>query len=201
MTKQLTTLMLLILTSIICFGQFNYSAVLVDRISNEPLSFVKVLAFINEDTIRVSTDIDGRFTLANLMAERHRIIATDLGYSLLDTTLLLENNWASDTLKCNGPNLNGRIVRLGYNKNTALTDIKDETIFLLVPGGIVGTKINPVDTLFEQKYKLKYISRGCTKFSIDNEKEYNQTIFDYLDKTYGKFWRIEVRQDIIGLKR
>lgn len=197
MTRQLTTIVLFILTSKICFGQFNYTAVLVDRISNEPLSFVIVRTFINSDTVSVLTDIDGRFTLTNLSTGRHRIIATQLGYSLLDTTLLLVTNRTSDTLKCDRPNLNGRIVRFVYNKNVALADIIGETIFLLLPCGIDGTKINPIDTLFEHIYNLKYISRGCTRSSNDNETEYNQTIFNYLDKKYGKAWRREVRQDII----
>lgn len=190
-----------LLTSNICLGQVDYSAVLIDQQSHEPLSFVLVKTLNNLDTTTVMTDIEGRFTFRNRTIGNLRIIATDLGFSLLDTSILLTNHRSSDTMLVNRLNLNNRVVRLFYNKSTALTDIKAETIFLLLPGGLVGTKINATDTLFENKYKLKYISRGCIRFSSDNEREYNSAIFNYLDKKYGRTWRKEVRPDIIGLKQ
>jgi hypothetical protein len=190
-----------LLTSNICFGQVDYSAVLIDQQSHEPLSFVLVKTLNNLDTTTVLTDIEGRFTFRNRTIGNLRIIVNELGFSLLDTSITLTTHRASDTLLVNQLNLNNRVVRLFYNKSTALADIKAETIFLLLPGGLVGTKINATDTLFENKYKLKYISRGCIRFSSDNEREYNTTIFNYLDKKYGRTWRKEVRPDIIGLKQ
>lgn len=201
MKRPQLTLLFFTLTSKICYGQVDYSAVLIDEKSHEPLSFVLVTTLKNADTVTVATDIDGRFTFTNRPTGKVRIIATELGYSILDTSLLLTTHRSLDTFRVTVPNLNGRIVRLRYNKSAALSDIKAETIFLLLPRGFVGTKINAIDTLFENKYHLKYISRGYTRLPNDNETEYNTTIFSYLDKKYGKAWRKEVRQDIIGLKK
>jgi hypothetical protein len=201
MKRPQLTLLFFTLISKICFGQVDYSAVLIDKKSHEPLSFVLVSTLNNADTVTVMTDLDGRFTFTNRPVGKVRIIVTELGYSILDTFLLLTTHRSSDSIRVSGPNLNGRIVRLRYTKSAALSDIKAETIFLLLPGGFVGTKINAIDTLFENKYNLKYISRGYTRLPNDNETEYNTTIFSYLDKKYGKAWRKEVRQDIIGLKK
>jgi hypothetical protein len=92
-------------------------------------------------------------------------------------------------------------IRFTYNKQTALQDIKSNELFLLLPGGIVGTTINDIDTVFENLYKIKYLSRGCVRSGLDNETEYNRTVFTYLDKKYGTSWRKTVRQDTIGLRK
>ena len=41
---------------------------------------------------------------------------------------------------------------------------------------------------------------GCEAVAWESLYEYNRTVFEYLDKKYGKKWRKKIRQDIVGLK-
>jgi len=87
-----------------------------------------------------------------------------------------------------------------YNKYGALNDIVKGEMKLLLPGGIVSSPELPNDFAFEKKYNVTFLSRGCIRFSEDNEAAYNYEIFKYLDKAYGKDWRNEIREDVIGLE-
>lgn len=83
-----------------------------------------------------------------------------------------------------------------YNKETALNDIKAGEAVLLVQGGFISY-ILPTDTTFARKYNVKYANMGCVR--TEPEKcmiAYNNTIEAWLDKTYGKVWRKEVRKDV-----
>lgn len=57
------------------------------------------------------------------------------------------------------------------------------------------------DKNFENKYKISFNDFGCVAGDIQECLiAYNKTIFEYLDKTYGRKWRREIRMDAIGLK-
>ena len=49
---------------------------------------------------------------------------------------------------------------------------------------------------FERKYKIDYFDFGCTPAPSDCIKEYNEKVFELLDKKYGKEWRKNVRKDV-----
>ena len=69
-----------------------------------------------------------------------------------------------------------------------------------MPGGIAPI-IYTTDKDFQEKYHVGYNVFGCIAPDLDEcLKVYNKTIFEYLDKTYGKKWRRDVRKDVIGLK-
>jgi hypothetical protein len=51
---------------------------------------------------------------------------------------------------------------------------------------------------FEKKYNVTYIVFGCLGPDEESVKEYNTTIFKYLDKKYGKKWRNEVDPVILS---
>jgi len=88
-----------------------------------------------------------------------------------------------------------------YNRKGALKDIEKGRLKLLLPGGIVSAAELPNDSIFEEKYNVVFISQGCVRSPGENQAEYNYEIFKYLDETYGREWRKEVRKDVIGLKK
>lgn len=56
-----------------------------------------------------------------------------------------------------------------------------------------------LDKTFQNKYHVTFLSQGCVRWGEnENEAAYNQVIFKYLDKKYGKAWRYELRDDAIG---
>ena len=76
-------------------------------------------------------------------------------------------------------------------------DIKNKTIFLFLQSGAA-----PIlyfgDKTFEEKYNIKFYEQGC--IGSNCAKEYNEIIFDYLFKKYGKKWTKQIRKDVIGFK-
>ncbi|WP_271394169.1 FEKKY domain-containing protein [Aequorivita sinensis] len=78
-------------------------------------------------------------------------------------------------------------------------DIENGNPFLLLMGGIAPTII-ATDPQFEKKYGIYFYEFGCT--GPDNEIiiAYNKIVFEYLNKTHGKNWIKEVRDDVIGFK-
>ncbi|AUC15797.1 hypothetical protein BTO06_11840 [Tenacibaculum sp. SZ-18] len=90
-----------------------------------------------------------------------------------------------------------------FNIEGAKKAIKKEKIRILFPGGFGGMPDfdNEKDIAFQKKYSVEFFSQGCIRMGEDeNEEEYNQTIFAYLDKKYGKKWRNEIRDGAIGIK-
>ncbi len=90
-----------------------------------------------------------------------------------------------------------------YNKAGALQDIKKHEMQILFSGGFGGMPdfSSAEDQLFQKRYGLTFHSQGCLRSGEgENEAEYNQTIFAYLDKTYGTKWRYELRKDAIGFE-
>lgn len=83
-------------------------------------------------------------------------------------------------------------------KEDAIKDIEQHTMKLLLIGGdapIVYTK----DQKFSEKYKISFYDYGCLPDDYNCILSYNKAIFSYLDEKYGKGWRDEVRNDVIGL--
>ncbi|CAL2103847.1 conserved exported protein of unknown function [Tenacibaculum sp. 190130A14a] len=90
-----------------------------------------------------------------------------------------------------------------FNSKGAKKDIANDNIKILFAGGLMGIPDfnNEKDTFFQKKYSVKFYSQGCLRNGKnENEEAYNQTIFLYLDKRYGKVWRNEIRENVIGLK-
>ncbi len=84
-------------------------------------------------------------------------------------------------------------------RQSALNDIQQKQVKLLLIGGVAPTVIQGQEK-FEQQYGLQYHDYGCMPPEADSVKAYNKTIFRYLDATYGKQWRKQVRKDVPGLK-
>jgi hypothetical protein len=90
-------------------------------------------------------------------------------------------------------------IECEYNKQKALIDIENDEIKFLLSGGIVPKGNTKIDNRFEKKFKLDYYDFGCNYVPYECLEEYNQTISDYLDKTYGNKWREKIRKDVVFL--
>lgn len=86
------------------------------------------------------------------------------------------------------------------NKYKAIYDIRYDRPKLLISGGIAPF-VCVGQVKFEQKYGIKYHAFGCISPGYKCMEEYNQTVFDFLDRTQGRKWRKEVRKDVVGLKK
>ncbi|TRZ52958.1 hypothetical protein D4R99_01725, partial [bacterium] len=84
------------------------------------------------------------------------------------------------------------------SREKALQEIKDGKPKLLLFSGIVPIEYS-TDEAFSKKYKVSFYEYGCIPDKHECMLQYNRTVFEYLDKTYGKIWRKEVRQDVFGL--
>ncbi|UGS24543.1 FEKKY domain-containing protein [Flavobacterium channae] len=83
-----------------------------------------------------------------------------------------------------------------YNIDSALSDWKNKKAKLLIIGSIAPLADTKLDKKFERKYKIDYFDFGCTPAPSDCIKEYNEKVFELLDKKYGKEWRKNVRKDV-----
>ena len=78
-------------------------------------------------------------------------------------------------------------------------DLKKQTLFLLLQGGIAPVVIM-TDKSFENKYQVYYYDFGCIAPNLECVKAYNEFVFDHLTQLYGNKWKKEVRKDDLGLK-
>jgi hypothetical protein len=171
---------------------FTISGVVVSALSNKPIPGATIMYSKRKGT---TTDEQGRFTISELSRGTHQLKISTLGYSTKDTTVLIDNADIKEMV--------WRILTTCAGHNTrdgALRDIRKGRAMLLVQGGeapVLYTK----DKDFLQKYKIGYDVFGCVA-PADEEylKLYNQTIFEYLDRTFGKAWQKDVRKDVIGFK-
>ncbi|RZA00621.1 MAG: carboxypeptidase regulatory-like domain-containing protein [Sphingobacteriaceae bacterium] len=84
------------------------------------------------------------------------------------------------------------------NSEVAQEDIKNNTLKLLLAGGIAPVYYEGQEK-FEKKFNINYYEYGCTPPEMKCLRGYNKETFKHLDKKYGKRWRKEVRPDVIGL--
>lgn len=172
---------------------FRISGVVVSASSNEPIAGASIMYSKAKGTM---TDEQGRFTISKLSNGLHKLTFSTFGYSTKDTTVVIDNKdmnelvWKIQTT-CAGK----------YNRESALRDIRKGRAALLVQGGFAPV-FYASDQDFSEKYKIGYDVFGCVA-PADEEclKLYNRAIFEYLDRSFGKAWRRDVRKDVIGLKR
>lgn len=119
---------------------------------------------------------------------------------LTSFTLIFLVNCSFAQKEINDSVQNQEVSISGYNKQKAISDIKNGIVFILLPGGIAAASALPNDEAFERKYGVQFISQGCVRSSGDNQFAYNEEVFKYLDLKFDKEWRHEIRTDAIGLK-
>ena len=82
-------------------------------------------------------------------------------------------------------------------KNYAEADIKNNTIYVFLQGGIAPV-IYSTDNDFEKKYGTVFNDLGCIGSKC--AETYNHYIFNHLYKTFGKKWMKTIRKDTLGYK-
>ena len=85
-----------------------------------------------------------------------------------------------------------------FNREKALQEIKDKSPKIVIVGGIIRAA-RPGDNKFAKRYRIQFVDTGCVIEDTDCIAAYNKATFEYLDKKYGKKWRKQVRQDLMGL--
>lgn len=196
---RILLLILLIVSGIKGFSQEIRGQIIDIEKGSTP--FAKVYLVNDSDTIKTETDFDGKFSFSNLTPSEYKIITSYIGYLPSDSTIHLnsEDIFVKLIIKADSTKPPLNTADYAFNANTANRDISNDCISLLLPGGIVTRAITDEDLKFEEKYNVNFLSRGCIRFGEDNEAEYNKVMFRYLDEKYGKKWRKEVRNDVIGL--
>ena len=135
----------------------------------------------------------GNFTIYNLSQGQHKLSFSAFGYDNKDTLVDISDKdiknftWTIYT-HC-----------WKYSREKALMDIQAKKPTILLQGGIAPV-VYTTDKTFKIRYRILFNDFGCV--AGDRQEcliAYNKTIFDYLDKSYGKKWRKEIRKDAIGL--
>ncbi|MBK7957886.1 MAG: carboxypeptidase regulatory-like domain-containing protein [Bacteroidetes bacterium] len=181
------------------FGLITIKGQIIDSKSGNPLAFSHIVLINKTDTFYKKTNLEGEFQFNRILPDTYKILIKDFGYVPLDTTISLI---ATSQLNFSLINIARDSILLQFtNRKKAFRDIESKKIFLYLKGGGIfrESTLTNLDSAFENKFNLNYKIRGCSRFKEDNDSEYNHTIFEYLDKTYGKVWRKSVRKDIVGL--
>lgn len=82
-------------------------------------------------------------------------------------------------------------IKIEINSNT-------KTIYVL--GGIASV-ITKEDLAFAKKYNIQFHDFGC--IAPTNFEEYeakNESVFDFLNKTYGIQWQKEIKASVLGFE-
>ncbi len=149
------------------------------------------------------SDSTGCLRFDSLPAGRYRLNILYPGYYIFDTLIDIQRCTSDFSFQLR-PFSDADSLYIAYSEFTAegaLHDIENNQMRILLPGGLIQETTNASDSLFEQKYHVRFLSQGCVRLPGEDQHAYNQKIFNYLDKKYGRRWRREIRQDAIGLKQ
>tara|TARA_R110002096_G_scaffold327643_2_gene521752 strand:+ start:126 stop:719 length:594 start_codon:yes stop_codon:yes gene_type:complete len=83
-----------------------------------------------------------------------------------------------------------------YSAEQAESDWKNRKPKLLLFGSIAPIGNSSSDNRFEKKFGIKYFDFGCEPPIDECIKEYNERIFELMDKKFGMKWREKVRSDV-----
>lgn len=134
------------------------------------------------------TDSLGLFKITGLTKGRYRLVNSALG---IDTPFSVPKQSENILI------VNVSTCSFGYVK--AQKDVKAGKPLLLLSGGIAPVS-SPKEDNFEKRYMVKYHDFGDSPQSIKCSLAYNNVVFAFLDKKFGKTWRRDARADVIGLK-
>ena len=87
-----------------------------------------------------------------------------------------------------------------YSAESAKKDLAEGNADLILYSGI-SPSVYQGEEVFKEHYGIGYNEFGCIAECSDEEmKEYNSTIFSWLDENYGADWLNEVRTDAVGFQ-
>ena len=190
-------LTILFLNSIIGFSQENseilIKGIVLSEVNGKPLENAYITY---KSRYRYSmTNVKGEFEYQYKIREKdslETIELTALGYENIDTIIRVDKPKEYVFEFVMKP-------RFGLNREKALTDIKNGEINILESSGIAPVFYKS-DSKFAKKYNVNFVEYGCEAIAEESLYEYNRTVFEYLDKKYGKNWRKKIRKDIVGLE-
>ncbi|MCB0476410.1 MAG: hypothetical protein KDC69_12085 [Flavobacteriaceae bacterium] len=172
------------------FGQVSVSGIILSGVNQQPLNDVSIRINLSG----AATDENGAFFFEYKPKPKDSLVKIEfaaLGYItvdfILDITRQQQYNFKLTLAPYNG-----------IDRNMALNDIKNGNVKILLSGGIAPV-FYKADRRFSRKYKVQFIEFGCEAIAPESLTSYNSTVFDYLDKTYGKKWRKKIRKDVVGL--
>jgi len=193
--NKLTSLLFLISISI--FGQTNSKGFSID--GNLKVYFGTELLTPKIGSIvllpnNCITDIDksGNYKFENLKSGTYKLMVIDFNAKPKEFEVEIKSNSVSNFDLIVDANCE-------VDKETAILDIQNDKPRLLLISGI-APYVTTEDYHFAKKYQIKFQDFGDTPPAEECVRQYNQTVFDYLDKKFGKKWRVEVRDDVVGLK-
>ncbi|HTK21250.1 MAG TPA: hypothetical protein VL442_17145 [Mucilaginibacter sp.] len=134
------------------------------------------------------TDSMGLFKITGLAKGKYRLVNSAIG---IDTPFSVPKQSNNVLI------VNVTSCSFGYVK--AQKDVKAGKPLLLLSGGIAPVA-SPKEDKFEKRYTVKYHDFGDVPQSIKCSMAYNNVVFSFLDKKFGKSWRKDARADVIGLK-
>ncbi|WP_422350105.1 hypothetical protein [Flagellimonas sp.] len=151
-------------------------------------------AYVTIGTQGTITDQGGNFKfeyLAESMPDILRVKVSSMGYT--------DHEFDYPSKQTD---LNNLVITLSlYPKidgTTAIEDINNGKVQFLLSGGIAPT-IYSTDRKFTRKYGVDFYEFGCQVISMKSLQLYNSEVAKYLDNKYGKKWRSEVRDDLVGI--
>ena len=181
--------LILILVCGITYGQTEIVGKVISGISEEkPISDIYVQELITKQPLIIADSL-GNFRIEYLEPNKKYIIeisAFGYGKQKFDVETKSGINKVTFELKAD----------CEYNVERAESDWKNGMANLLLVGSIAPIANSPSDKRFEKKFGIKYFDFGCEPPIDECLKEYNQRIFELMDKKYGMKWRKKVRSDV-----
>ena len=192
MLKLLTIYFLTFFTNL-TFGQtvdtFKISGTVVSLNTGKPIPGGSIILSKDKAT---SCNSLGQFTIGVLTPGRYNLSFRISYFDKKDTIIsIIDRNIDNLILRVNAKCNN-------TNGEKALKDIKKGKPKFFVGHDLTIVQSN--DKEFQSKYGVTFNYFGFTAPPEECMRAYNQTVFEYLDTKFGKQWRNEVRQDVIGLR-
>jgi hypothetical protein len=168
--------------SLCSFGQTTFSGQFLSIVDGTPIA--NLYFRVNKKKLE-KTDSLGFFSFTISKNKAHISVSRIYG---IDTIFRRKNN---DNLKL--------YTVKNYDSTLADFDIRQNK-FRLFCGVAFKSVFAEGDKDFEKKYNVRYhIVGDFLRSSVAQMTSYNMVVADYLDKKYGKGWRLEIRRDVLGL--
>ena len=201
MTSKTLYILLFSLLFVPVYAQQQFNGTVIDKATSQAIPLAKIIIEYRDTLQETETNFEGEFNFRIVQTDSLNLKISALDYQNLDSVIFINSELLDLIIELSPDTTRKyRTVHMSqYNKQGALSDIKKGKIQLLLPGGIIPAPRLFTDKDFENKFNLKFISQGCVRYPGENQTEYNQEVFKYLDEKYGDIWRKEIRNDVIGL--
>ncbi|MFC0603295.1 FEKKY domain-containing protein [Winogradskyella pulchriflava] len=179
----------LILVCGISFGQTEIKGKVISEISGKmPISEIYVQELVTKQPLTMADSL-GNFRIEYLEPNKNYIIEINaIGYGKQTFNVKTKSGINNLTFELKAD--------CEYNAERAETDWNNGNANLLLFGSIAPIANSPADNRFEKKFGIKYLDFGCEPPISECIKEYNERIFELMDKKYGMKWRKKVRSDV-----